>query len=124
MKRITILVLMVGLFAGCSFKIFGEVDARKSYILNDLKAGTITAEKNSLPTVIIRDTTSSRYLNSQKIVFSETPSTRGYYQFANWFEIPTKRFSAILHKRLSDSGYFVSYLDKSRGEVSGFQLNT
>ena len=123
MKRQWLLISIL-LFAGCSIKLLGEVEARKSYILNDLRIDSTVAKEVNLPIVIIRDTTSSRYLSSQKIVFSETPSTRGFYQYATWFEIPTKRFATLLRKRLSQNGYFVSYLDKNRSEVSGFQLNT
>ena len=56
-----------------------------------------SAEKLSFD-LAIRETGATPFLSGRKIIFGQTPQTRGFYQFASWVEPLPKRFSAILRQ--------------------------
>ena len=52
------------------------------------------------PTLLVLDTTTARYYNTDQLIFSRSPGTRGQYQFARWTERPGKRFADLMRTRL------------------------
>ena len=52
------------------------------------------------PTLLVLDTTTARYYNTDQLIFSRSPGTRGQYQFARWTERPGKRFADLMRIRL------------------------
>ena len=52
------------------------------------------------PTLLVLDTTTARYYNTDQLIFSRSPGTRGQYQLARWTERPGKRFADLMRIRL------------------------
>ena len=111
------------LLSACSIKVFGGVESRSYYVLQDLNECSLGEPKKDV-TLVVVDASSSRYISGQKIVYSPNPSQRGYYQFANWFEPPVKRLSFLLRKRLECQGYSIQGLESSDNPVAQYQLTT
>lgn len=51
-------------------------------------------------TLLVLDTTTGSFYDSDQLVFSRSPGTRGQYQFARWTERPGKRFADLMRARL------------------------
>lgn len=56
------------------------------------------------PTLLVLDTTASGFYDTDQLVFSRSPDTRGRYQFARWTERPGKRFADLMRARLDRQG--------------------
>ena len=52
------------------------------------------------PTLLVPDTTTSGFYDTDQLVFSRSAGTRGQYQFARWTERPGKRFADLMRARL------------------------
>ncbi|HVO89130.1 MAG TPA: ABC-type transport auxiliary lipoprotein family protein [Casimicrobiaceae bacterium] len=60
--------------------------------------------------VAVLPTTVASFYDTQDIVFSRTPGTRGYYQFNHWAERPNRVVQAQLGTRLMHGGEEARYL--------------
>ena len=58
------------------------------------------------PTLLVLDTTTGSYYDTDQIVFSRSAGTRGQYQFARWTERPGKRFADLMRARLDHLGTY------------------
>ena len=58
------------------------------------------------PTLVVLDTTTSGFYNSDHLVFGRSADTRGQYQFARWTERPGKRFADLMRARLDRVGAY------------------
>ena len=58
------------------------------------------------PTLLVRDTTTGGFYDSDQLVFSRSAGTRGQYQFARWTERPGRRFAELLRARLDQLGRY------------------
>ncbi len=56
------------------------------------------------PTLLVLDTTTGGFYDTDQLVFSRSTGTRGQYQFARWTERPGKRFADLLRVRLDRAG--------------------
>jgi cholesterol transport system auxiliary component len=56
------------------------------------------------PTLLVLDTTTNSFYDTDQLVFSRSPDTRGQYQFARWTERPGKRFADLMRARLDHQG--------------------
>jgi cholesterol transport system auxiliary component len=74
------------------------------YVLNDPVTVAGPALPAAAPTLLVPDTASSGFYDSDQLVFSRSPDTRGQYQFARWTERPGRRFAALLRARLERQG--------------------
>ncbi|MBD3811209.1 MAG: membrane integrity-associated transporter subunit PqiC [Betaproteobacteria bacterium] len=63
-------------------------------------------EKSSAPTLLVLDTTTGGFYDSDQLVFSRSAGTRGQYQFARWTERPGRRFAELLRARLDRLGHY------------------
>ena len=91
------------------------------YVLSDTTptAAAIAANPDA-PTLLVLDTTTSRFYSSEQLVFSRHAGTRGQYQFARWTERPGKRFADLMRARLNQhSAWRVS---AAGGHVRGDML--
>ncbi|MDA8129212.1 MAG: ABC-type transport auxiliary lipoprotein family protein [Betaproteobacteria bacterium] len=59
-----------------------------------------------VPTLLVRNTTAGGFYDSDQLVFSRSPGTRGQYQFARWAERPGGRFAELLRTRLDRLGRY------------------
>lgn len=57
-------------------------------------------ERSDAPTLLVLDTTTGGFYDSDQLVFSRSAGTRGQYQFARWTERPGRRFAELLRARL------------------------
>ena len=73
----------------------------ESYALKDSDPLRAKARVESYaPTLLVLDTTTARYYNTDQLIFSRSPGTRGQYQLARWTERPGKRFADLMRIRL------------------------
>ncbi|MHB1074419.1 ABC-type transport auxiliary lipoprotein family protein [Thiobacillus sp.] len=63
-------------------------------------------EKSYAPTLLVLDTTTGGFYDSDQLVFSRSTGTRGQYQFARWTERPGRRFAELLRTRLDRLGRY------------------
>jgi len=92
--------------AGCvNFGEKSNTPAVVYYVLND---PTPPAEPAPLragaPTLLVLDTTTGSFYDTDQLVFSRSAGTRGQYQFARWTERPGKRFADLMRARLDRQG--------------------
>lgn len=128
--KITLALLLALLSAGCVN--FGEkpnTPAMVYYVLDD--AGLAASAPASLPvsvappvltdaglagapggrvraplTLLVLDTTAGGFYDTDQLVFSRSPATRGQYQFARWTERPGKRFAELMRTRIDRLGRY------------------
>ncbi|HEY9100028.1 MAG TPA: ABC-type transport auxiliary lipoprotein family protein [Thiobacillus sp.] len=100
-KRLCLLASAFAL-AGC-VNLGGQKDvpAVVYYVLSD----TAPVVKNAAvrpdaPTLLVLDTTTASFYDTDQLVFSRNPDTRGQYQLARWTERPGKRFANLMRTRL------------------------
>ena len=63
-------------------------------------------ERSYAPTLLVLDTTTGGFYDSDQLVFSRSAGTRGQYQFARWTERPGRRFAELLRARLDQLGRY------------------
>jgi cholesterol transport system auxiliary component len=71
-------------------------EAQRFYVLEAPPA----AQAAKAP-VRVAPTTTSSFYDTQSLVYSRSPGTRGYYQFAAWTEPPGVTLGALLAERLA-----------------------
>ena len=76
------------------------------YVLNDAGPAAPAAPVVPLPVHVLRvlDTTTGNFYDTEQLVFSRSPDTRGLYQYARWTERPGKRFADLMRARLDHQG--------------------
>lgn len=60
--------------------------------------------ESSAPTLLVLDTTTGSFYDTEQLVFSRSAGTRSQYQFARWTERPGKRFADLMRARLDRQG--------------------
>lgn len=83
----------------------GELPGVVYYVLEDTQpAATPALAPAGAPVLLVLDTATGGFYDSDQIVFSRSPGTRGQYQFARWTERPGKRFAELMRARLDRQG--------------------
>ncbi|RLB70973.1 MAG: hypothetical protein DRH04_02670 [Deltaproteobacteria bacterium] len=103
---VVILMVMVSGF-GCSLKL-GEKPASKTYYVLQDPGGKGKAYRERPLSLLLGEATAPALVSSRKIVFSRTPDTRSFYQYASWTETPPRLFTRLLLDRLEKAGLFSS----------------
>ena len=102
MIKVSLMLCLSFLLTGC----FNLGERRESstvvyYVLNDtavpVQAPPIRVDA---PTLLVLDTTTARFYDTDQLIFSRNEGTRGQYQFARWTERPGKRFAELMRTRL------------------------
>lgn len=83
------------LFLGCSF-LLPSYEADKVYVLAPQAIDFERLDQALPSTLLIEQATASRYLDSQRILYSKDGATLPAYQYALWSEPPTERITALL----------------------------
>lgn len=126
MKKILSVAALALALAGCiSFDGKGGAAPTIYYVLDDVVPTDTAAPVEDRAagaggaprTLLVLDTTSSGFYDNDQLVFSRTPGTRGYYQFARWTERPGKRFADLLRSRLDRLGSY--RVAAASGQVRG-----
>ncbi len=110
MKKTSLLVLaaLSLALAGC-INMGGKNDgpAVVYYVLNDtVAAGEAAPLRAGAPILLVLDTTTGGFYDTDQLIFSRSPGTRGQYQFARWTERPGKRFADLMRVRLDRLGSY------------------
>ena len=107
--RLPIIITLVIMFAGigCSLKLGKRTNSKTYYVLQDPGSGKTRYRKRPL-SLRLEETTAPALASSRKIVFSRSPDTRSFYQYASWTETPPKVFTRLLLDRLEAAGLFTS----------------
>ncbi|MBU1263462.1 MAG: PqiC family protein [Gammaproteobacteria bacterium] len=106
MKSALVLAALSLVLTGCVN--FGEktkIPAVVYYVLNDSAPATDPAAlRADALTLLVLDTTTGSFYDTDQLVFSSAAGTRGQYQFARWTERPGKRFADLMRTRLDRQG--------------------
>jgi cholesterol transport system auxiliary component len=106
MKSALVLAALSLVLTGCVN--FGEktkIPAVVYYVLNDPVPATDPAPlRADAQTLLVLDTTTGSFYDTDQLVFSRSAGTRGQYQFARWTERPGKRFADLMRTRLDRQG--------------------
>jgi len=82
-----------------------KIPAVVYYVLNDPVSATDPAPlRADAKTLLVLDTTTGSFYDTDQLVFSRSAGTRGQYQFARWTERPGKRFADLMRTRLDRQG--------------------
>ena len=123
MKSALFLAALSLMLTGC-INFGGETNAPAVvyYVLNDpaLKEAEPAPLRAGAPTLLVLDTTTGGFYDSEQIVFSRSDGTRSQYQFARWTERPGKRFADLMRARLDRQGAW--NVSASGGYVRGDML--
>ena len=108
MKTGLSLIALVLALSGCvSFGQSANAPGVVYYVLSDAEPATApTPAPADAPTLLVLDTTTSGFYDSDQLVFSRSSGTRGQYQFARWTERPGRRFAELLRARLDKLGRY------------------
>lgn len=105
------LLLIPALLSGCLN--LGDLGAKRSapavthYVLNDNAPATApAAPRADALTLLVLDTTTTGFYDTDKLVFSRVPGTRSHYQLARWTERPGKRFANLMRARLDRQSHW------------------
>ena len=108
MKNGLPLFALVLALSGCAM--FGQnanTPAMVYYVLNDTEPkAPPTPTPADAPTLLVLDTTTGGFYDTDQLVFSRSAGTRGQYQFARWTERPGRRFADLLRARLDHLGRY------------------
>ncbi|MHB0917772.1 MAG: ABC-type transport auxiliary lipoprotein family protein [Thiobacillus sp.] len=106
MKAALVLAALSLVLTGCIN--LGEktkIPAVVYYVLNDPVPATDPAPlRADAQTLLVLDTTTGSFYDTDQLVFSSSDGTRGQYQFARWTERPGKRFADLMRTRLDRQG--------------------
>jgi cholesterol transport system auxiliary component len=106
MKSVLVLAALSLMLTGCVN--LGEktkIPAVVYYVLNDPVSVTDPAPlRGGAPTLLVLDTTTGSFYDTDQLVFSRSAGTRGQYQFARWTERPGKRFADLMRTHLDRQG--------------------
>ncbi|MEA2109013.1 MAG: ABC-type transport auxiliary lipoprotein family protein [Pseudomonadota bacterium] len=107
--RLPVIIILILMFSGfgCSIKLGKKSNAKTYYVLQDSGSAKTTYRKRPL-SLLLGETTAPALTSSRKIVFSRTPDTRSFYQYASWSETPPRFFTRLLLDRLETAGLFTA----------------
>ena len=122
MKTGLSLMALVLALSGCvSFGQSANAPGVVYYVLNDAEPATApTPAPADAPTLLVLDTTTGGFYDTDQLIFSSSPGTRGQYQFARWTERPGKRFADLMRGRLDRQGIW--HVSAAGGYVQGDEL--
>jgi len=119
MKRGLILAVLSLALAGCvNLGSRNETPAVVYYVLKDPAPPAIaTPVRADAPTLLVLDTTTGSFYDTDQLIFSRSAGTRGQYQLARWTERPGKRFADLMRTRLDHQGAW--HVSAAGGYVRG-----
>lgn len=121
MSRFVAAALVV--VAGC-LPSGGTREAQSFYILDAPEPKNASAVAPRPTTLVVPPTSAASFYDTQDLVFSRSPGTRGYYQFNSWTERPGRTIHELLVSRLERSGAFKSVVGAERPVPNGLVLRT
>ncbi len=124
MRRFVTIVLLLAL-AGCSLP--GAREQAIRYFVLEVSSPpavvTAVASEAPRPVLLLRDAEAGVFVQSLRLIYSRTPGTQAYYQYAFWTEPPPKRLQMLLRQRLLASGLYGGVVPLGAGVQGDYQLN-
>lgn len=118
-------VLLLNLLAGCSLLPAGRPQPVSHHLLNVAAPARPAARSpGSDAVLLVRETETPGVFQSVRLVYSRSPDTLNYYQYARWAETPARTLNALLRQRLIDSGLYRAVVPLGAGVSADYQLNT
>ncbi len=113
MKPALVLAALSPMLAGCvNFGQQANAPAVVYYVLEDAAPKDADPRRVEArgeshgPTLLVLDTTTGSFYDTDQLIFSRGTGTRGQYQFARWTERPGKRFADLMRARLDRLGNY------------------
>jgi cholesterol transport system auxiliary component len=122
MKTGFFLLALASLLAGCiNVGNRTPTPAVVYYVLKDpAPPASITPVRAGAPTLLVLDTATGGFYDTDQLIFSRSAGTRGQYQLARWTERPGKRFAELMRVRLDRQGAW--HVSAAGGYVRGDML--
>jgi len=122
MKPGLILVALTLMLTGClNLGARTDTPGVVYYMLDDpTHPAVATPVRADAPTLLVLDTATGGFYDTEQLIFSRSPGTRGQYQFARWTERPGKRFAELMRVRLDRQGAW--HVSAAGGYVRGDML--
>ena len=98
LARFFAIALLLAPLAGCGS--LGSSEPHRYFVLEPARAAPAAARSPAAGTVRLGTATASGFYDTEAIVYSRAPGTRGYYQFNSWTERPGRRIGELLAQRL------------------------
>jgi cholesterol transport system auxiliary component len=119
MRKGFLLTTLILALAGCvNLAEQPDLPAVVYFVLEDPAPATPARQVAAdAPTLLVLDTTTGGFYDTDQIIFSRSPGTRGQYQFARWTERPGKRFADLMRARLDSQGIW--HVSAAGGYVRG-----
>ena len=111
-------------YFGCSLGLDAKSGEKKFYVISLDENGFTQSYTKRPVRVLLHSVSSSPLVSTQRIIFGDDPTTRGYYQFAFWAEPPPQRFSQLLQRKLELAGLFESVATRTSATLADYQINT
>jgi cholesterol transport system auxiliary component len=117
-KALPLLALAFALTGCVNFGGKPDAPAMVYYVLNDSTPATSASPvRADAPTLLVLDTTTGGFYDTDQLIFSRSAGTRGQYQFARWTGRPGKRFADLMRARLDKQGLW--HVSAAGGYVRG-----
>jgi len=122
MKPGLILVALTLMLSGClNLGARTDTPGVVYYVLDDPTPPAVaTPVRAGAPALLVLDTATGGFYDTEQLIFSRSPGTRGQYQFARWTERPGKRFAELMRVRLDRQGAW--HVSAAGGYVRGDML--
>lgn len=101
LARFFAIALLLAPLAGCGS--LGSSEPHRYFVLEPARAAPAAAKSPGAGTLRLGTVTASAFYDTEAIVYSRAPGTRGYYQFNSWTERPGRRIGELLAQRLDRS---------------------
>jgi len=98
LARVFALAALLASLAGCVS--FGTKEPHRYFVLEPARTAPADAKSPGARTVRLGAATASGFYDTEAIVYSRAPGTRGHYQFNSWTERPGRRIGELLAQRL------------------------
>lgn len=124
MKPFALMLLLLGL-AGCTLMPAGRPQPVSHHLLTLPAAAPQTPPARPARAVLlVRETETPGAFQSIRLVYSRSPGTLNYYQYARWAETPSRALNAQLRQRLNGAGLYAAVVPLGAGVSADYQLNT
>ena len=124
MKRLLLLALGAAL-AACSGLNLAPTQAERYLVLDAaMPAAPAARAARHEGTLLLAPTMAPSFYDTQDIVFSKSPGTRGLYQLTHWTEPPSLRVGGLIGARLQAAGAFRSVASANSGLRGRWLLRT
>lgn len=117
-------LVFISSISSCGFLLGAKRADKEFFVLNDLHQLSYSQSVRTQKSILVRPAKANGFINSRKIIFSDNPSVRSYYQLAQWVEPPADRWTLLLTERLRKSEGFTGVALLGSSSLGELQINT